>query len=85
MVLIGGWRGEAVIAGAALNRSGGVAGWSNVFGPGDDDISHRAAALAFAAEITGPLPLVGYEAGEALQQSFALGFEAVGPLTIWGC
>jgi hypothetical protein len=83
VTLIGGWRGETVVAGAALNRSEEALGWSNVFGP--EEASCRAIALAFAAEIAGPLPLVGYEGGDALEQSIALGFKAVGPLTIWAC
>lgn len=86
VTLIGGWRGDTVIAGAALNRSEAAVGWSNVFGPGGGaQVEHRASALTCAVRIAGPLPLVGYESGEALEQSVSLGFQAVGPLTIWGC
>ena len=34
--------------------------------------------------LAGKLPLLGYESGETLVQSLALGFTACGPLTIWG-
>lgn len=83
ITLIGGWRGNTVMAGAALNRSAGAVGWSNVFGPSDDPAC-RAAALGFALRIAGNMPLVGYEHGEDLAQSLDLGFAACGPLTIWG-
>lgn len=84
VTLIGGWRGDTVIAGAALNRSAGAIGWSNVFGPSDDSYACRAAALGFALGMAGNIPLVGYEQGEELAQSLDLGFAACGPLTIWG-
>lgn len=84
VLLIGGWRSNAVVAGAALNRSAGALGWSNVFGPSDDLPACRAAALRFALRIAGKLPLVGYEHGEDLAQSLDLGFQPCGPLTIWG-
>lgn len=84
ITLIGGWRGDQVIAGAALNRSSGSVGWSNVFGPSDDGYACRAEALGFALQIARDMPLVGYEHGDDLAQSLDLGFTPCGPLTIWG-
>lgn len=85
VTLVAGWRGDAVVAGAALHRSPGAMGWSNVFGPAEVLPECRAAALRFALGLAGDLPLVGYERGDDLAQSLALGFAPLGPLTIWGC
>ena len=84
ITLIGGWRGDTIVAGAALNRSAGAVGWSNVFVPDEAAPECRAGALRFALSLAGNLPLLGYERGDALAQSLALGFTACGPLTIWG-
>ncbi|MCX5569362.1 hypothetical protein [Kaistia nematophila] len=85
ITLIAGWRGDAVVAGAALNRSPGALGWSNVFGPDDAYEACRAAALRFALGLAGDLPLIGYERGDDLARSLDLGFAPLGPLTIWEC
>ncbi|MCX5578334.1 hypothetical protein [Kaistia terrae] len=85
ITLIGGWRGDAVFAGAALNRSTAALGWSNVFGPAESSAACRAAALRFALDLAGERPIIGYEQGDALAQSLELGFQPAGPLTIWGC
>ncbi|MCX5497036.1 hypothetical protein OSH11_20190 [Kaistia dalseonensis] len=83
VTLIAGFDGDHIVAGAALNRSAAAMGWSNVFAPEADGLSPIAGALAFATTLAGDLPLVGYEHGEALEKSMALGFEPVGGLRIW--
>jgi len=85
VTLIAGWRDDAVVAGAALNRSPGALGWSNVFGPSEAGPDCRAAALRLALGLAGDLPLIGYGHGDDLARSLALGFAPLGPLTIWGC
>lgn len=84
VTLIAGWCDDAVVAGAALNRSSGALGWSNVFGPSETQMGCRAAALRFALGFAGDQPLVGYEHGDDFVQSLELGFAPLGPLTIWG-
>lgn len=69
--------GDAVTAGAVLNRSGDVAGVSNVFGDG------FAGAVRAAADLLGPAPLVGYESGEDLDAALRVGFRSLGPLRVW--
>ena len=72
--------GDGVIrAGIVANRAAGAVGVSNFFGPA----SFRAGGVAAAAHVFPGLPLVGYESGPALEQSRALGFEAIGPLRVW--
>lgn len=75
VTLIAGWRDGRIIAGAALNRSERVVGWSNVFVPPEEDkMACRAAALAVAVEIANGLSMVGYERGDDLAASLDLGF-----------
>jgi hypothetical protein len=70
-------RGGRIVAGAILNRTDDVVGISNVFG-GD-----WAGAVATAGRLYPDLPLVGYEAGDALAAARRQGFEVLGPLRVW--
>ncbi len=67
-----------IVAGVIANRTGDVVGLSNLFGRGTEGGAIRAVSRAFPG-----LPLVGYESGDALAVSRALGFRSVGPLRVW--
>jgi hypothetical protein len=67
MLLMAGFRDEAIFAGAIANRSATVAGLTNVFSAvGDLDAAWRG-SVASVAEHMGVLPLVGYERGGDLE------------------
>ncbi|MEM9798191.1 MAG: hypothetical protein AAF919_16990 [Pseudomonadota bacterium] len=66
----------AIVAGCIANLSDGAVGLSNVFGA---DIAEAADAVsAFGSG----QPVVGYEAGDALDQALAAGFMRVGDLRV---
>jgi len=70
-----------IVAGAAVNRSEGAIGISNVFHGGDQI---ALAALVSAARSHAPdLPIVGYESGDDRAPFHALGFESIGKLRVW--
>ena len=74
---------DGLRAGAIANRTGAVVGVSNVFAtsmPAGEAWSGIAGALA---RLFGPLPLVGYERGDALDAALAAGFEPIGSLRVW--
>jgi hypothetical protein len=70
-----------VVAGAALHRSHGVVGVSNLFGPAQDLDRTWAEVVALAS--AGGEPLVGWEAGADLEAARRAGFDAAGPLQVW--
>jgi hypothetical protein len=77
-------RGDDIVAGAIGNRSAGVIGWSNVFvRPGCDLVECVEGSLRMLSENFPGLPVVGYEAGDALRGALSSGFEAIGPLRVW--
>ncbi|MER8047896.1 hypothetical protein [Streptomyces sp. NPDC094032] len=73
--------GGRVLGGAVLTESAGVTGVSNLFTADDIPIS-LAWAGALAAATPG-LPVVGYESGDDLAAAKDVGFEELGPLTVW--
>ncbi|HVN86157.1 MAG TPA: hypothetical protein VMW17_15060 [Candidatus Binatia bacterium] len=73
-----------IVAGAITNVTANAVGLSNMFGPSDEIEQFRVGCLAHLIEMCPRLPVVGYESGEDLLGSLALGFEAVGPLRVWG-
>ena len=75
--------GGAIAAGVVANRTENAVGLSNLFGGGEDSLSVRAACIEAATAAFPGLPLVGYEAAQALAESRALGFVSVGPLRVW--
>jgi hypothetical protein len=83
VVLFGSWRGDEVVAGCAANRSPEVVGLTNLFVADRHDEAFLPSAVAEVSRFAGPLPVVGYERGEALQASLRLGFRTVGPLRVW--
>ncbi|MCO8269169.1 hypothetical protein M1L60_01035 [Actinoplanes sp. TRM 88003] len=69
--------GGRLLGGFALNRTGAVAGVSNLFAADPGDLPRVWAATACG------VPLVGYESGGDLDHAMAAGFEPVGPLRVW--
>ena len=67
-------------SGCIGNRSAECVGLSNVFGRSPDAFAEAAAVVE---RFGGGLPVVGYEAGEALDHAMRAGFEDVGPLRVW--
>ena len=65
---------------AVATQSAGVVGLSNVAG---DLPAVFAAAAATARARWGPLPIVGYEMGDALEAAHEAGFRGIGELTVW--
>jgi hypothetical protein len=68
-----------IVTGCVASRSATVVGVSNLFGPADLTAGCLEAVQDFAPN----LPIVGYEAGAALEAMKSLGFQALGPLRVW--
>ena len=83
VTLLGGYRGDAVVAGCAANRSADAVGFSNFFVEDGEGPFAVAGAIAEVARFGAGLPIVGYLAGERLAQATGLGFRSVGPLRVW--
>lgn len=83
IVFLAGWQGQALVAGAIANRSGDVVGLSNLFAPENQEADVWAGCLAALIERFPGLPVVDYEHGPDLVLALSLGFEIIGPLTIW--
>jgi len=61
-----------------------VVGFSNYFsGEGDNGALLAGAVAATAGFCPGPLPVVGYDRGEALTCMRRLGFSTSAPLRVW--
>jgi len=71
------------VAGGFLNWSESVIGLSNVFAVTGDLGESYAGCLTAAVDRLPALPIVGYEAGDALVAAHQLGFRSVGRLSIW--
>jgi len=68
----------AITAGAVANLAAGVVGLSNVFGT-----DARREGVDAATHVFRGVPLVGYEHGDAVHESRALGFASLGRLRVW--
>jgi hypothetical protein len=88
----GGWatvRADGLIAelagagSASATRSAGVIGLTNVVAPEGDFAAALLAAAGAAVAHFGPLPVVGYETGPALEAAHEAGFRSIGELTVW--
>jgi len=75
--------GGAIRGGVVANRTESAVGLSNIFAHGEGAARLRAACIEAASDAFPGLPLVGYEAGRALEESRALGFASLGPLRVW--
>ncbi len=76
-------RSGAVDAGVTANRTDTAVGLSNFFVHGKEPSSARAECIDAAADVFPGLPLVGYETGQDLAASRALGFSSLGSLRVW--
>lgn len=83
VVVLGRRAGERFVAGAIANFSGTAAGLSNVFAVDGDLDAAWAGAVAAVVRRWPALPVVGYESADAVAAPTRLGFELVGPLTVW--
>ncbi len=83
VAVLAAYRGDAVVAGAILNRSAMVVGISNVFVVPGEDLVPWPRCLAFAGELFADKPVVGYESGASLLQAERNGFQTAGPLRVW--
>jgi hypothetical protein len=72
-----------VVGNRSDDGSGGVAGLSNLVLHADGGEGLRAGAVSAVASAFPGLPLVGYERGADLVAMQSLGFEPLGPLTVW--
>ena len=70
-------------ASAAATCSAGVIGLTNVHASDGDLAAAWLAAAGTAIGVWGPLPVVGYETGAALEAAHAAGFRSIGELTVW--
>jgi hypothetical protein len=82
VVILSGYGGNQLLAGAILNRSASVIGLSNVFSCADLTQAY-AGCLAQVANYFPELPIVGYERGQALAAANAQGFRSIGKLVVW--
>ena len=83
VAFIAAYQGPRLVAGAIAHRAANVVGWSNLFVPTVQADRFRGECLAQIVRTFPGLPVVGYEAGEALARARALGFGTVGPLRVW--
>jgi hypothetical protein len=83
VVVMGARVGSRSVAGCVAYQSSTVVGLSNFFAPAEGRESYRAGAIAAVTALAPEKPIVGYESGEELASFIALGFRAVGRLTVW--
>ena len=75
--------GKKIVAGAVVNRSATVIGLSNVFHTHGDLESVWRGAASTAQARWGPMPVIGYDSGTALDAAHRAGFGSVGELVVW--
>ena len=83
VIVMAGYRDEAIVAGAIANRSATVASLTNVFSTVGDLDAAWCGSLAALASLVGDLPLVGYERGDDLEAAQRYGFALLAPLRVW--
>jgi len=83
VVILAGYAGHQLTAGAILNRSASAVGLSNVFSSTDDLTEAYAGCVSEVTNHFPGLPIVGYEAGKALVAARAQGFRSTGRLVVW--
>ncbi|WP_329377370.1 hypothetical protein OG625_06975 [Streptomyces sp. NBC_01351] len=84
IVFLAARRDGRIVAGAVLNRAGGVVGVSNLFAHDEADTDAAwTGALTAAAARWPELDVVGYESGDDLDAALRHGFTAIGPLRVW--
>ncbi len=75
--------GGVITAGVVANRAENAVGLSNFFVHVSGRASLRAECIEATVDTFPGLPLVGYEAGQDLEESYALGFSSLGSLRVW--
>ena len=83
ITFIAAYQNHRIVAGAVANRAAEVVGVSNVFVPSIDGTGFRAGCVAEVIGAFPGLPVVGYEKGHDLAVAQTLGFEVLGPLSVW--
>jgi len=85
IAVLAAYRDRQIVAGAIVNRTGDVAGLSNVFVRESDPDPDRcwAGCVTAAMDVFPGLPLVGYQAEPRLARMRELGFEILRPLRVW--
>lgn len=77
------YRGGAIVAGCAANRTDEAVGFSNFFAADADEDLVMADAVNEVARFGAGVRVVGYLAGERMERAGRLGFRTVGPLRVW--
>ncbi len=83
IAFMAGRRDGAIVAGAALNRTGPVVGLSNAFGADPASDGGWADHATVAARVFPGMPLVGYERDADLVAAHRHGFTSIAPLRVW--
>jgi len=83
IAVLGRYDGDRIVAGFIVNRSATVVGLSNVFDTDGDLASAWRDGATAAQERWGPMPVVGYASGAALDAAHRAGFESGGELAVW--
>lgn len=81
--VLGGYLDDRVVAGAIANRSPDVVGVSNLFTTTGDLAGAWSGCLEALAGTFPPMPIVGYESGDALAAAREAGFKSLGRLRVW--
>lgn len=74
-----------IVGGVIANQTGDVVGLSNLFVAAEAATDGWAGAVAAVTRAFPGLAIVGYEGGDDLVRSEAVGFERIGQLRVWGC
>ena len=82
LYFVAGYRAEHLICGCLFNRTDDVLGVSNFFAK-DEPRACWAAAVGFVLSRIGPAEVVGYARDSILADFQAIGFQAIGPLSVW--
>jgi hypothetical protein len=85
VVILAAYRENQIVGGAIANRTGDVVGLSNVFTRANDEAPDWAGGVGAAIDAFPGLAVVGYEAGDDLDEARAVGFDVLHPLRIWAC
>jgi len=83
VALFAAYRGDTLVGGCAANSSAEAVGMSNLFSADRDMEPIAIGGLTAVSRFAPGVPIVGYEAGDALERAKRLGFRAVGPLRVW--
>ena len=83
VVMLAGYAGDQLTAGAILNRSVRAVGLSNVFSNGAGLTPVYGGCLKASINCFPGLSIVGYESGEALAVAHTMGFRSIGKLVVW--